>query len=1088
MKDKGVKRKGERLAKAFAFGMMLLTGLCMPLPVSKAQTVCRVLQAEIDQKPVQQEDTILYRNGEELKLSLWGEGEKEVKISVMRDLKEQEILPDYEDVEENLWRASAVLPAEEGRMKLQVYRNTSGVREVLYDFPDVWVDRTAPETRLRVLTEEGVLKQEEEDGRVYMQEHAILELTVREACPGAVSFREGMTDKLTIWLQGADGQEEMPKLPELSWEAVPGETDTWRTCIRLWQEGIYEICWIAEDPAGNASLPVKQKLCLDQRAPETDREHIRVFCGEKEVQMDGQKVFGNQDLCLKLPLKDSVSGLKTARICLRSGEDQPLQLLEPQTWETPSREGMLDLNIREEGSYAVGVMAEDRAGNRTGDWEWVAFVTLEKEVPELVCSIGEAAGKNGIYREDVPIQVLVEDMGSGIAKAGITAEGEALACWQPENASEKNRLERTILLDRNAFQGVHELLVWAEDRAGNRIRESRIIEIDSEAPRMELVFEAQKEAQEGFFARPRKARLQVWDEHFDETGIRLSNGQELLKTENFRWNEKEACMEAELLFDLDGDYRITGSCTDLAGNTGFLKELKPFAVDCTAPVIEVQRGTAAGEDNCFREKLTFLLQVTEKNPDPDGITWTLYKDGKAQESEGFPGSFRWKNGIGSALLTFEEEGCFSFAVQVRDLAGNSSRVFRSKEFVLDFTAPSLSLQGIRENSSNAGEVCFEVEASDEGSGTKQIQAVVYRDGRRQGLLFQKEESDKIIRMQFPALPRERALDGQYRIEAYGLDEAGNESSQVWYFSVNRFGSDFILGRELRTAAEAYYINKVPDIQLTERNPDEITSRKILLSDSDGVRILKEGKDYTVESVGGADEWYCYHYRLHSGLFEKDGFYRLSLHTQDRAGNRMDTREGQPLDFCLDRSGPSVSFPEVPEGMKTFDTGKMLTIQIRSISGIRQVSFLLDQEERARYEEKEVEDADGIFRMYIGAEAAGRSLWVEAEDLAGNRCSFGPLLFRTPGRASGPEASEETASDTEKDKVPGNTASPGSPGMKSDLFLSRVLLGAKAAGLLVLTGGLIWALVHFYGKGKKKKKKVVDFDGDDAIIDVDSLKK
>ena len=142
MKDKGVKRKGERLAKAFAFGMMLLTGLCMPLPVSKAQTVCRVLQAEIDQKPVQQEDTILYRNGEELKLSLWGEGEKEVKISVMRDLKEQEILPDYEDVEENLWRASAVLPAEEGRMKLQVYRNTSGVREVLLIFRmSGWIGR-----------------------------------------------------------------------------------------------------------------------------------------------------------------------------------------------------------------------------------------------------------------------------------------------------------------------------------------------------------------------------------------------------------------------------------------------------------------------------------------------------------------------------------------------------------------------------------------------------------------------------------------------------------------------------------------------------------------------------------------------------------------------------------------------------------------------------------------------------------------------------------------------------------------------------------------------------------------------------------
>ena len=41
---------------------------------------------------------------------------------------------------------------------------------------------------------------------------------------------------------------------------------------------------------------------------------------------------------------------------------------------------------------------------------------------------------------------------------------------------------------------------------------------------------------------------------------------------------------------------------------------------------------------------------------------------------------------------------------------------------------------------------------------------------------------------------------------------------------------------------------------------------------------------------------------------------------------------------------------------------------------------------------------------------------------------------------------------------------------------------------MLTGGLIWVIVHFYGKGKKQKKKVVDFDGDDAIIDVDSLKK
>ena len=101
------------------------------------------------------------------------------------------------------------------------------------------------------------------------------------------------------------------------------------------------------------------------------------------------------------------------------------------------------------------------------------------------------------------------------------------------------------------------------------------------------------------------------------------------------------------------------------------------------------------------------------------------------------------------------------------------------------------------------------------------------------------------------------------------DFAGNETEQSITFSVNRFGSVYVLDDSLKEI-EGTYIKEPIDIVLTETNVDSLSmdTIKITVSANGEPKNLEEGTDYTITSVGGNGSWSQYTYKIDNQFFRE----------------------------------------------------------------------------------------------------------------------------------------------------------------------------------------------------------------------------
>ncbi|MFR6391485.1 MAG: hypothetical protein ACLUN0_00045 [Roseburia sp.] len=138
---------------------------------------------------------------------------------------------------------------------------------------------------------------------------------------------------------------------------------------------------------------------------------------------------------------------------------------------------------------------------------------------------------------------------------------------------------------------------------------------------------------------------------------------------------------------------------------------------------------------------------------------------------------------------------------------------------------------------------------------------------------------------FSDFAHEQDVDDIYTLTARETDFAGNETEQSITFSVNRFGSVYVLDDSLKEI-EGTYIKEPIDIVLTETNVDSLSmdTIKITVSANGEPKNLEEGTDYTITSVGGNGSWSQYTYKIDKSVFQGDGSYLVTVYSEDNAGN------------------------------------------------------------------------------------------------------------------------------------------------------------------------------------------------------------
>ena len=159
---------------------------------------------------------------------------------------------------------------------------------------------------------------------------------------------------------------------------------------------------------------------------------------------------------------------------------------------------------------------------------------------------------------------------------------------------------------------------------------------------------------------------------------------------------------------------------------------------------------------------------------------------------------------------------------------------------------------------------------------------------------------------FDNFPARKNYDDIYTIKASAKDNAENQLETQVRFSVNRFGSTFEFDEDTQKLANKY-ISKEKDIILTEYNVDKHSDKSTVFITKDSEMIeLTEGEDYSVEHVGGGNEWSEYKYTIYAKNFESDARYTVSVHSVDAAGNinisDSDKKQAE-LTFCVDKTKP-----------------------------------------------------------------------------------------------------------------------------------------------------------------------------------------
>lgn len=448
-------------------------------------------------------------------------------------------------------------------------------------------------------------------------------------------------------------------------------------------------------------------------------------------------------------------------------------------------------------------------------------------------------------------------------------------------------------------------------------------------------------------------------------------------------------------FERDGRYVVWADVDDYAGNHSNRPRLGPFTIDRTAPVVSVSFDNNDVRNGSYYDApRTATITVMEHNFDP--ALFSVRTDGEVSD-------WSSKGDTHTCTVSFARDGSYGLTVLGKDLAGNEATPHVEPEFVIDTTAPTISFGGRGERLGLArGLVAAdEAETVDEGDAYRGpvrdgeayngvvAPAITLADernydpsgwtvklvGNKVGDVtdaYVSQASDgahaQTQTISLADIGAKESDDGErhydvaaddiYTLSVTLADRAGNTVEDEITFSVNRFGSNYVVSVLDDETGDAY----PPDAEMLPQAP-RVVIREInvsgMASHADSLRVTKEyahattaiaqdrpedpdaGVGYRL-SVPGEDDrknrygWSEYVYTIRAANFGTardssharaggQGLYRVNVASEDAASNGNSTaaywgsdtarteatEQVATVEFVLDQQGPSIDAVDLP---------------------------------------------------------------------------------------------------------------------------------------------------------------------------------
>lgn len=692
------------------------------------------------------------------------------------------------------------------------------------------------------------------------------------------------------------------------------------------------------------------------------------------------------------------------------------------SYASKDRPNFAEFSVSPNEQFVVYTKVTDYAGNYEFFSSNGMIVDSTKPAP-VVTITNLSQSQNGIFNEDVTLQIDVEDPTVGdtysglekvwynVSSTGNVKTGQTIELLNnSKNKKQGNKtFSQVITIPANVYNSNDvKVQAFAQDFSGNK-GDSEITElkIDVTNPKISVSWDLNNPSNGKYYKDTRTATVTVTDRNFDKNNVRFNiTNTDGTEANISSWSSSSdigisdnATSTCQVSFPADGDYTFTLGCTDLAGNSGEYGQTDEFTIDKTIPTITVSYdNNDARNGNYFKEARTATITVREHNFNSADVraAVTAALQGKGISAPSVS-SFSGSGDVHTATVRYATDGDYTFDVDYIDMAGNQAADYAQDSFTVDLTNPEVEIVDINDKSANNDVVAPGVKATDVNYDAQNVTINVTgaNNGKVDvGKVVSAIENGQSIKMNDFA--REEKMDDLYKLTAKSVDKAGNETEKSVMFSVNRYGSVYVLDDDTWADKGGWldtkdytYIRKEQDLGVVEYNVDTIEANKITVNRDGELETLKENQDYTVKSSGSDAQWKENHYVIDAENFAEEGNYNVIFNTRDRANNTMNntsvkkSNKNLPIEFTVDKTAPTVVVSGIEDGGQYRLAEKNMTVDAKDNLALARVTISVDGKETV-YDAEKLREINGIIETAVSSANSWQNIEITSEDAAGNQ--------------------------------------------------------------------------------------------------------
>ncbi len=858
-------------------------------------------------------------------------------------------------------------------------------------------------------------------------------------------------------------------------------------------ELVFEISSIdLYDAAGNHEGSLKldadfKVIVIDRGAPKLDFEYNEEVLAVNEPEV-GEVLYFNTPVAGKIVANDFDLGvsMQDAQDSVDDDDDETLVPNKPTvtdlTSEKVDQSHLLPYENRSadgrdiraysfsagyenscENEYKIEASIQDAARN-TSKAESV-LMRVDTKAPEVTMKLNgkDYSECNGLYFSDaVRVDVSVDERWPDDSASYLVITGEVDGINNTDSSvfrSEDDPYKLTGEFGESAHSfdvpvladGTYEIKVYVKDLVGHDSGAVQTVKfvVDTHKPDVNVSFDENDARNDKYYNVTRTATIRVTDYTFSESSINLALNEKYGSAAKGSWTAVDGdknIHELKITFDEDGIYSFDFDCTDMARNASDSSKgrVEEFIIDKTAPKIQVSYDNNEAKNGIyFNKERTATVQIDDLSFDEKLVRTELQAVNEAAELPSLGGfSEAEKEHIGH--MNFTADGTYAYAINCEDLAGNSATTFTADVFVIDTTSPEVKFAGIENFSANNGTVAPSVSYVDKNMDIDA--SSITMTGSNNGVVNVGSQisptADGFV-VSYGDFEHVKSMDDLYTLKALVYDMAGNETEEQLVFSVNRFGSVFVLGDSAKLLNEQYYTNEPQDITITEINVDDLTYKNVSVSRDGDIRELKNNWDYSVSKQGSDETWKTYTYKISKDNFSKDGIYSVTVYTKDRATNVQDNKsKDAEINFAVDQTAPSIVTAGLKDGEVYKESSHNVNIDVTDNMGVTNLTVYKDGNVIETYDETALLADNGVESITLKESDQRQTISFVAEDVAGNiqTVVYSNILVSTK------ETGEKTIVDnnTPAGDTPGGTGT-----VKKDNTALFVIL---AIGVVAIGGG------------------------------------